>query len=396
MAIDLLKDRRVNCLSVMSQTDLKTYLEMVKIAYENRGGIDHQREQLRTTSAVRIRSRMVDDIARGAVLPPIVIGLVVNAQQFRQVQAKMSEGAFHELVSKLHADQRSIIDGMQRTTALFEASQKNYKNLPDTIRVEYWISESTNNLIYRMLVLNTGQVPWNLRRQIEVVFRSLVRDLKALVPKMSLLESADHRPRVKGGQLQSDDLIELFLVFGARKEKIDIRERLADEFTRLDFVEATSEETFTPDFAEVVSSLVALDIAFDLAKKSSSASALTGRFQRGRDIFSSQPACVGFVTAAAHWIYGRPGINRGRADQEARKFELVQGTAKLVGRLAHLDAKSMREFLALDTLRDAISRPPRSGVSVGDAEREFFLEAFKVLIEEKFALDDMGPCWRAY
>ena len=35
-------------------------------------------------------------------------------------------------------------------------------------------------------------------------------------------------------------------------------------------------------------------------------------------------------------------------------------------------------------------------MSVGDMEREFFLRAFQVLIEENFELKDLTPCWRAY
>ena len=48
------------------------YLALVEQAYQNRGGIDFQREKLRTTSAIRIRRRMVADVVQGAVLPPVV------------------------------------------------------------------------------------------------------------------------------------------------------------------------------------------------------------------------------------------------------------------------------------------------------------------------------------
>ena len=74
--MDILKDNRVNCYSVMTRGPIVDYLSMVESAYKNRGGLEGQREKLRTTSAIRIRKRMVEDIAAGAVLPPIVIGVV--------------------------------------------------------------------------------------------------------------------------------------------------------------------------------------------------------------------------------------------------------------------------------------------------------------------------------
>ena len=38
------------------------------------------------------------------------------------------------------------------------------------VREEFWVAEKVNSLIYRMLVLNTGQVPWETGRQLETVY----------------------------------------------------------------------------------------------------------------------------------------------------------------------------------------------------------------------------------
>lgn len=38
---------------------------------------------------------------------------------------------------------------------------------------EFWLAKSVRALVYRMLVLNTGQVPWTLSRQLGVVFEPL-------------------------------------------------------------------------------------------------------------------------------------------------------------------------------------------------------------------------------
>lgn len=388
---DILEDTRVNCLSVMTSMPIREYLEKVKSAYENRGGIAGQREKLQTTSAIRIRKRMVDDIQAGAVLPPVVIGVVLPSRSLKAFKTATMQ-ARQKIIREVEADRFSIIDGMQRTTALLEAFDGASPPLNQKVRVEFWIADGTGSLIYRMLVLNTGQVPWNLRRQIEVIFRSLVVEIKHSVSKLEVLESNQPRRRSKGGQFQADDLVELFLVFGARKEKINIRERLADEFTRLDFMEAAAKDDFTVSFCKTLTELVQLDISFDQYRGTRQEQA---RFISGKDLFASQPACVGFMTALALEIFGRPGIERGGDEQSKRLKEVIKKLSTLRKHLSVLDEDAMGQFLCFRTLNESLSRI-KTSQSVGDSEREYFLKAFQVLLEEGGALDNMDPCWRAY
>lgn len=390
-AYDILEDARVNCLSVMTTMSIRDYLEKVRSAYENRGGIVGQREKLHTTSAIRIRKRMVDDIQAGAVLPPVVIGIVLPVKLLRNFRTATML-VRQEIIRNVDAERFSIIDGMQRTTALTEAFDGSVPPPDRRVRVEFWIAAGTGSLIYRMLVLNTGQVPWNLRRQIEVVFRSLVVELKQSVQKLEVLDTNQTRRRSKGGQFQADDLVELFLVFGARKEKINIRERLADEFTRLDFMEAAAKNDFTQSFCKTLEELVQLDISFDRYR---STRLDEGRFVSGKDLFASQPACVGFMTALALEIFGRPGVERGETEQEKRLRDVIQKLSVLRKHLLALDDDAIGKFLCLKTLNESLLRI-KTSQSVGDSEREYFLKAFQVLLEEGGKLQDMEPCWRAY
>ena len=65
-----------------------------------------------------------------------------------------------------------------------------------------------------MLILNTGQVPWNLRRQIETVFSTMINEIISAVPEMEVYTVDDPNRRTKGGQYHANDLIELYLAFG--------------------------------------------------------------------------------------------------------------------------------------------------------------------------------------
>ena len=186
--LDVLKDSRINCVSVVTTITIRDYIDLVDQAYANRGGIIGQRDALKTTSAIRIRRRMVTDIKQGAVLPPVVLGLVLEAPAFTKISGKSTSiPEIKRILSEDHEDRLSIIDGMQRTTAIFEAFEGVTAPPTRMIRVEFWVADDVGSLIYRMLVLNTGQVPWNLRRQVEVVFRSLVLDLRKNIPGLIVL-----------------------------------------------------------------------------------------------------------------------------------------------------------------------------------------------------------------
>jgi hypothetical protein len=389
--IDKIKDTRVNCYSVMTQFQVEEYLKMVKNAFENRGGLEGQRDTLKTNTAIRIRKRMIKDIEAGAVLPPIVIGVIIPQDNFAIIEQLEDNNAFLEFINKIPEDSISIIDGMQRTKALSVALKDNANICDHEIRVEFWIASQINSLIYRMLVLNTGQVPWEIRRQIETVFQGIIKELKEKFSEIEIITLTDKNHKNKRsspGQFQSDDIIELFLVFGAKKVKIDIPERLAEEFIRLDFISSTSNPNLTNIFYEVMFCLYKFDQAISRYQNEE----IQGYFQKGKDLFSSQPACVGFVTALAFSILGRPGNDYEPEEQNQKWQDIKNNTDILLTKIDKLSNDEIGNFLDFPTLNELISK--KTGRK-DFFEREFFLQAFNLLISEKFNIDNMTQCWRA-
>jgi hypothetical protein len=395
--LDIIKDKRTDCYSVMLSYSIKEYLELVESAYENKGGLKKQRTALKTSTARRIRDRMVSDLQSGAIFPPVVLGIVFPKDEDVEKIGEISK--FKTRISELRASSITIIDGMQRTTAMLEVDRtlikhreqhENYLNHTQ-VRVEYWIAKSINSLIYRMLVLNTGQVPWNLRRQIEVVFNSIIEEIKTSNLPLEIFEIDDSKQRRNGGQYQANNLIELFMAFGLRKEKVNVQEELADEFSRLDFIAATSNTRFTENFKKMFDYFVKLNIAFSKYCPENT----EGHYKIGRNIFDSKPASIGFIVACAVNIMGRPGIEREQPEKEKRLTELSIGISSFLEKLANLTEESLLgEFLDLTTLNEALSR--KEAKRFGDYERAFFLTAFETLIKENFDLPSMTVCWRAY
>ncbi|CAF3645629.1 unnamed protein product, partial [Rotaria sp. Silwood2] len=85
-----------------------------------------------------------------------------------------------------------------------------------------------------------------------------------------------------------------YLSFGLRKEKIDTASVLAEDFTRLDLIEALADSNFLSDFIFVFAELCKLDIAFG---ESAEVSLDDGKINIGRHIFDGTPAKIGFIVA---------------------------------------------------------------------------------------------------
>jgi hypothetical protein len=385
--MDWLFDARTECYSVQTTITIKDYLELVRPAHLARGGLSGQRETLRTTTAKRIRDRMVSDIRRGAVLPPVVIGAVVDEETFASYPKESAETP-SDILSAQAGSKLAIIDGMQRTAALTEAARDDSGVLERRTRVEFWLTRSVRTMVYRMLVLNTGQVPWTLSRQLSVVFSPLLDEIRRSVPEISRIFTPDQTGRrVAGGEFSSDALVELYISFSLRKTNIDTKEALSDEFSRLDFVENVSDTSFQQQFYSSLALLTSLDRAFSRYDPGGS-----GRFAKGRNIFDGQPARIGFIVAVAQHVLGRPGMDRDHSQRETRMSELQTTAQGLIARLNEMSAEELGEFLKLDVLSETLDR--RVG-QVGRYERAVFFDAFQVLVEEKFCLPSMEPCWRA-
>ncbi|WP_234796632.1 hypothetical protein [Mycolicibacterium porcinum] len=383
--MDWIHDRRTKCWSVMVTMSVGAYLSLVNEAHNAQGALSGQRGVLTTTTAKRIRSRMVEDLKKGATLPPVVIGAVLDEVDFGALPFREAEVPADFLPPTTDRS-LSVIDGMQRTAALAEAVRQNDSVANGDMRVEFWLTDNVRAMIYRMLILNTGQVPWTISRQLSVVFAPLLDEIEKNVPEIEKMSTPDNpRRRVDAAQYSSDDLVEMYIAFSLRKTAVDSKEAISDEFSRLDFVDNLADPGFQGQFYSALSMLSRLDKSF-------------GRFDgvdstpNGRFIFDRQPARIGFIVALGIAVLGRPGADRSSDERQAKMQELQEAESVLVERLNRFDQQDLGDFLRLDVLDEVLDK--RVG-QVGRYERSVFSEAFKVLIEEGFVVDNMEPCWRA-
>lgn len=397
--LDIAQDLRLGSISVLVSIRMDEYLKFVQRAYDERGSLEGQRDVLTTTSASRIRDRMAGDLKAGAVLPPVVVGLRVTPKTMTQALT-FDAATFSQLLARTTSDRISVIDGMQRTTVFF-AHRKELKER--MIRAEFWLSDRTTSLTYRMLVLNTGQVPWNLRRQIEVVNASVISEITESISELGVSAEIyridDKKRRFNAGEFQAHDVMEMYVAFGLRKAHVDKDNVLADQFSRLDMVDAVADPEYLSKFVAVFSIMIEFDHALsrlppaDEAKKRPTSDAKSRqRFDGGRSLFDSQPACVGFMAAAAQRIFGRPGTDRSPQQQMLSLENATKRCGIVIEQINDMKLADLRNFVDLRTLNEVLAAAQNAG-RIGDFERTFFTDAFRLFLEEE--VDSMTPCWRA-
>lgn len=383
-----LTDNRTTSLSAIVEMNVGDYLRIAEKAYDNKGGLKGQREPLKTTSALQIRKRMLADLSKGAVLPPLVIGVVVSEEEYQSllnyseedIAGKLSEKALKTL---------AIIDGMQRTTALHEAVdlKEDINNFP--LRVEWWISKNVESLVYRMMVLNTAQVPWTMARQMSVLYGAMVEDIKEQIGDIAhIMTPEDPGRRTRAGEYSSDTLVDLYLSFSKRKTKVDAKQEVSEKFARLDLVQNVADEKFQSTYYEVLRQMAALD--HEISRNNDET---LSRFASGKNVFGTHPARIGFIVAAGQMVLGRAGIELDPDRHESQLAVFKEGMDRLIEKMEAMSDEQLSDFLQLATLEEILNQ--RSG-KVGEYERAVFFEAFKVLFEDFDTLPNLAPCWRAH
>ncbi len=390
--LSVIPDRRINCHSALTSLSVADFLALVESVYRNRGGIDGQRAPLKTKTALSIRARMVEDLEAGAVIPPVVVGVHGTNQDIEKLTSVKSGEDLVVALRDVEPDRISIIDGMQRTTALLEAIKNKPAISDEPLRVEFWISNNLNSLIYRMLVLNTGQVPWEVGRQLETVYSQLLNIIKSeLGNQAEIFLRDDGRRRSEAGQYQASSIIRLYLAFSSRRAEFDLKDKVAEDFARLDAIEASSHSDFLELFIRALRLVVGLDRAFSKSPKSPRTEPDV-RISDGGELFQSFPALVGFFVAVAIRLFDEPGFDVDWDGASGRANEIEAALSPLIEKLNGSTPEEVDEFLQLSLLNARLTQ--RSG-QVGRFERDLFVRAFRSLIENAARLKDMTPCWRA-
>ena len=385
--LNIILDNRVNGLSISATTTVSEYLEWFnRFGMDNK--LDEQRPVMKTRSANMIRKRLVEDLKAGAVIPPIVMGFALDAA----LKEVTPENAIQILND--HISEATVIDGMQRTEALKEAFDDNPMIRSNSLRIDIWITRDAISLIYRMLVLNTGQTPWDVKRQLEVIHKPLIDECRNRIQGIVINVKNDNKRRTKAGEYQASSIVELFLAFSSRKELINTSDKLADDFTRLDVTEMASIPENAHIFYECIKMLYLFDVALARYAGKPDDKVDGDKFYDGMDIFTNMPAKIGFIVALAQLIMGRAGTERSKEIKEAALEKISSKFNKILEKINGLSHDALVDFISIPVLNEAVRS--LSIKKIGNEQRKFFLAGFEAMFKCEDDFQDMNIVWRAY
>lgn len=373
--IDIMKDERSKCYSIMIRLKVREYLDIVKESYEKNGNIEGQRMPIQSKTGKRIRDIMIADIERGTILPPIVLGCVTNEISVEYIGNYINNFEDFNISELLYSRSLSIIDGMQRTTALQQVIRKDESKLND-IRVEVWVTESANNLIYRMLVLNTGQISWSLKKQLEVVFSHVEDVINESVSNIKLLDSNDNKKSKGAGEYQLSHIVELYLAFATRKDNVDLSQEVTERFAKLDIVDLSAKFDHLKFFVDIIDKMVKLDYIFSKEKVD----------QR---ILGDQYARIALISSIGKYIFGKVAVINDYYTIINNFNEIIESVDSFINKLNSLEVEELKEFADLDTFNEITEKMGKINLV------EFYKNAFGELVESRFEIKSMQQCWRA-
>lgn len=167
-----LEDKKIAGKSWMVKMTVENYLHMVDV---------HSNKYQRNLQNLSFYKKLIEDLLDDTTMPPISV-------VYPETNINFEQG--------LRADKKFIIlDGLQRTNCLLECldiiqsgksngffqSVEEFKN--KLIYVEIWEKLDLKNILYKMVVLNTGQKKMDYAHQVEILSDSVsVRLKEAKIP----------------------------------------------------------------------------------------------------------------------------------------------------------------------------------------------------------------------
>ncbi len=254
------RDIRVDTPVIYAQMKIEDYLELIREDF-NTFDIQRKREKHKGYG------RMKNDIANGALLPPIT--LAVDPASVSNIVPALEPFDADRITDFLKSGVKiNILDGLQRTFILRELkAEGRLAGIEQTLLLEFWLETKFNNLIYRIIILNAGQKPMSLRHQIEVIFNTYKDVLQDRVQDLVIFTERDGGRRTSPGKFAFDRIVDAYQCFLNKSQEIKKDNVVAQQMKEEEVLSANEEEWDDrfKDFIEYLKRFVQIDKAAQLA-----------------------------------------------------------------------------------------------------------------------------------
>ncbi|WP_434167742.1 hypothetical protein [Peribacillus frigoritolerans] len=164
--------------------------------------------------------RLERDILAGTLLPSIT--LAIKPDYVSEISEIIKRKDFQELEKALSKKGIvNILDGLQRTYILKELkkSNKEFKE-GQTLLLEFWLEDDIKHLIYRLIVLNSGQKPMSMRHQVELLFLTIKETLEKDIEGLEIYLERDEGRRDRPRKYSLDRLVTAYQSFMTKSPEV--------------------------------------------------------------------------------------------------------------------------------------------------------------------------------
>lgn len=358
-------DERIKASNFLIEMSVGEYLHLADNALQNN---EYQRRRVKSASSVY--ALLKEDLQKGCLIPPIVLGLPIQHQ---------SDGGDPDSICKTltdNADKLLILDGLQRTYTIIDlrnelASTQDevalHKLLGRTLRIEAYVGINRIGILYRMLTLNTGQTPMSLRQQIEMLY---IDFSKIPIPNVKIIKEADDDAPHALGEYTFRAVIDGFNAYLERNELPFDRFDILENIKGLEKLSQENQDNkIFEDFVSTYDSFVRrLDSLTKSKSFSSDELGISGQ-TFGKDvrrIFTKSQAITGF----------------GSAIGKLKDFEAITGYQDVATAIPMID-NDAHASLAIEKLLKILEKIRLTSKKIGNSQRLYFHFYFRELFNPK-------------
>lgn len=362
------KDCRTNTPVVYAEILMNDYLGLV--------GTDFDRFEIqRKRVDPKKYSRLKDDITKGALLPGITLAIDPGKVE-GFLEYIYSENA-QKLIELLgNSDDIYILDGLQRSYIIKDLVNEKVSFKPEQkILLEIWFEKEIDHLIYRLIVLNSGQKPMSMRHQVELLFMTMKKEIEKEIPGLEIYLEKDETIRSKSKKFSFDRIVNGYYGFLTKSPEIE-RDNLVVKKMNEDDVLSSKEDELNESFNQFIKYLkLYSNIDFEFYK-----------------IYNNNPELSSFK----NWLAEENTIKGffaaiGKFGSDPRRIERIDSALnKLLEEMKlglNDDPLSLLEFKAIKGGIDS------KKVNVGHGTRKLIMDGFReYFIEEGGVI--FADCWK--
>lgn len=239
----------MNSLRIISKTkDLRTntdvlYAEILAKDYINFVGKDFDKFEIqRKRVEPKKYSRLKSDFKNGALIPGITLAIEFSKVD-KYIELIQTEN-FSKISELLNSNEEIyILDGLQRTYIINDLiKEKEVFKDNQKLLLEIWFEKEINHLIYRLIVLNSGQKPMSMRHQVELLFMTLKKSLTKDIEGLELYVEKDGHIRSKPKKFAFDRIVNAYYSFLTKSPETDRDNLVVKKLNEDDILSSTETE----------------------------------------------------------------------------------------------------------------------------------------------------------